>query len=564
VRIRVTVPGEPNAETLGIALEAATRLAQHDIRAGRIPPIEEAIQQGVVWKPEPPGDESFDNPTTVLERGDGDCDDLAPWLCAEMRETGFDGGASAIAIPSGHRQWHAIVRGSDGEVYDPSVWAGMPHDVIGQCAACSQPLNPGKPAIAIGRRGVRVDVPGLQSRRGCMIGVAHERDCLSNDEDRVRALVQTIEDAIVTAQLARTGDKRAVKSLAVIYRVLRGDDPETACNGLQIRPDQVGLDFSSSSVRNFIRKAREVLATAGDELFNGETWTADGGRIVKARKIAMSGQHRMGLIPCLAPLGPILSAAATAGTLAAVLDPIAAGLRELAGKDTDFGKAMATLREGLGGVKLVSSVSTGLLTLATEGIPEAFQATTKRWFELLREPGSSSAKLDAAKVQEVSKVLAWTERALAQRLPPEIATRLTPELLDFMKAGKYEDGVKMLRDRLVKWVKEETGFMPLDPALAEKVAVNALKAFVDHGEPLDLGPSIHAPRSIPTGEPTLEMATELSPEFSDSASATIPAEVEAAEDVRENLRTVPIIARVPAGWDPVFAMGCRQLTDQCP
>lgn len=569
MRIRLTVPGEPNAETLGIALDAATLLAQHDIRSGRIPPIEDAIQQGIEWQPEPPGDESFDKPSTVLERGWGDCDDLAPWLAAEMRETGFDGGASAIAIPSGRNTWHAIVRGSDGDIYDPSKWAGMPHDVVGACAACSQPLNVGKPAIAMGRRGVRVDMPGLQTRRGCLIGVSHERDCASSDEDRVRALVQTIEDAIVTAQLARTGDKRAIKQLAVIYRVLRGDDPATACAGMQIRPDQVGIDFDSASVRNFIRRAREVLAAAGDELFNGETWTTENnGRVVKARKVAMSG-HRMGFLPCLAPLGYLATAAASAGTIAAVLDPIAAALRELAGKDSDFGRAMATLREGLSGVKLASSLGAGAIALAAEGIPQAFQATTMRWFELLREPGSQTAKVDATKLQDVAKTLAWTERAIATQMP-SIATTLTPALMDLLKGAKYEDAVKLLRTEMLKRV---------GPQFAEAQAVAILKALVEHPESMDLGGTLNEPIRKPEYEPGTSPEDIAAQEAADTAAFEEAAKGGAlqkafdtyvdelrddADDARENLRTVPIIVRVPTGWDPIFGMGCRQLTDQCP
>jgi hypothetical protein len=316
MRIQVTIPGEPNEETLGIALEAATRLAQHDLAMGEIPPIEDAIKSGIAWQEEPPGEESFDKPSTVLERGWGDCDDLAPWLAAEMRETDFDPGASAIAIPSGHNTWHAIVRGSDGNTYDPSVWAGMPHSVsgarVGGACACCKPLNVGKPALCIGKRSVRVDVPGLRTTRGCVIGVSHQATCDATDEARVLTLIDAIEDAIATAQLARTGDKRAIKQLAVIYRVLRGDDLQTACNGVRLRPDQVGIDFDSSTVRTWIRKAREILASACDEAFAGDTWMASNGRIVPARKTVIGRPfgygseraHRMGFVPCLAAVSP--------------------------------------------------------------------------------------------------------------------------------------------------------------------------------------------------------------------------------------------------------------------
>jgi hypothetical protein len=574
MRIRLTIPGEPNAETLGIALEAATRLAQHDIASGNIPPVEEAIDQGIQWQPEPPGDESFDKPSTVLERGWGDCDDFAPWLAGEMRETGYDEGASAFAVRSGPQTWHALVRGSDGQVYDPSRWAGMPYNVVGACAACSRPLNVGKPAIAIGRRSVRVDMPGLQATHGCVIGTAHVNNCLSNDEDRVRTLVQTIEDAIVTAQLARTGDRRAIKSLAVIYRVLRGDDPETACSGMQIRPDQVGIDFSSPSVRNFIQRAREVLATAADELFNGETWTFQNGHAVKARKVAMSG-HRMGFIPCLAPLAPIVSAAVTAGTIAAVLDPIAKALRELAGKDSDFGRAMATLSDALGDVKLVSAVGAGALALAAEGIPAGIEATTARWAELLHEPGSQTAALDVKKAQDVAKTIAWAERALSSKLPAELATQLAPPILDLSRGlgdPKFDkEVVKTMADLIKKTYKgyldvhrHEPGFLPPSfvddegkrDRLAEAVTTQVFGAFADHPEPIDLV-------TFPAGTYTPAPAQSEEP-YGPPAPEMLPVEIQQAEKDREDLRTVPILVSVPVGWDPIFAMGCRQLTGQCP
>lgn len=631
MRIRLTVPGEPNAETLGIALEAATRLAQHDMSMGDIPPIEDAIRQGIEWQPEPEGDESFDKPSTVLHRGWGDCDDLAPWLAAEMRETGFDGGASAIAIPSGHRTWHAIVKTSDGQLYDPSLWAGMPHDVMGTCAACSEPLNPGKSAIAIGARSVRVDMPGLQQSRGCQIGVSHTLDCEPNDEARVRALLDAIEDAIVTAQLARTGDKRAVKQLAVIYRVLRGDDLAVACNGVRLREDQVGLDFQSSDVRNWIRKAREILASAADEIFNGETWTAHDDRIVRARKVALSGArptHRVGVIPCLAPLGPLAAAAATAGTLAAVVGPIALALQKMVGENTDFGRAMGELMKVTDKVKLVSVASAGLTGLMDAGIPAAWTQGASRWAELLQSPLAAAGV--GTSTAQIANTMHWVEKNAALVLPPHIATKITPQVLDLLaesqkafqllkdgpkKAAEYvKKAFDLVRDETKRWLetlpKEQYGYTSADiEKLAEGKAAQFFEAIVSAAPPPIV--EIHAPREIREtrdadfggktperivadayaarfgpGDPrTIEkeqaaLASEL-PELApavrmdddpDPALAT-PGHFEAIDFVaahieheieRENLRTMPVVVRVPTGWDPVFAMGCRQQTDECP
>lgn len=453
MRIQVTIPGEPNEETLGIALEAATRLAQHDLALGQIPPIEDAIKGGIRWQEEPPGQESFDKPSTVLARGWGDCDDLAPWLAAEMRETDFDPGASAIAIPSGHNTWHAIVQGSDGEEYDPSEWAGMSHSIggsgVGRCACC-KPLNVGKPALGIGSRSVRVDMPGLRATRGCIIGVSHQADCDANDESRVYALVAAIEDAIATAQLARTGDKRAIKQLAVIYRVLRGDDLHAACNGVGIRPDQVGMNFDSSTVRTWIQKAREILASTCDEAFAGDTWMANNGRIVPARKTVIGRgfgygsvrAHRMGFVPCLAPIAPLVAAATTVGTWAAIVGPLALALQKMAGENTDFGRAMGEIMKVTDKVKLVSAVSAGIGGLIEDGIPAAFAAGSSRWVELLQSP-LAAAGASPQSVQQVADTMHWVEKNAASVVPPDLATKLTPQVLDFVaqsqKFAKFID-----------------------------------------------------------------------------------------------------------------------------
>jgi len=605
MRIQVTIPGEPNEETLGIALEAATRLAQHDIASGSIPPIEDAIRGGITWQEEPPGEESFDKPSTVLERGWGDCDDLAPWLAAEMRETDFDAGASAIAIPSGHNTWHAIVEGSDGKVYDPSVWAGMSHTVgggfagVGACACC-RPLNPGKPALAIGKRSVRVDVPGLQATRGCIIGVSHQATCDATDESRVLTLVDAIEDAIATAQLARTGDKRAIKQLAVIYRVLRGDDLHEACNGVRIRPDQVGLDFDSSAVRTWIQKARSILASACDEAFAGDTWMASNGRIVPARKTVIGRPfgygseraHRMGFVPCLAALGPLAAAAATAGTWAAVLGPLALALQKMAGENTDFGRAMGAIMQVTDKVKLVSAVSAGIGGLIEDGIPAAFQDATSRWVELLQSPLAAVNQGQSA--AQVANTLAWVEKNAASVVPPDLATRLTPQVLDFIaqsqKYAKYVDdpntafkdvkdyakkatdelkkAFDLVKSETKKWlesVKDDPNALPpgidLDK-LAEEKATHFFNALVAAAPE----PVVEISDQFPEGQnypmpplpPAVEMPTPGQLDAIDFVAKTITSTIE-----RENLHPPPPHVDLPQGWDDVFALGCLQQTDFC-
>lgn len=598
MRIQVTIPGEPNAETLGIALEAATRLAQHDIALGEIPPIEDAIKSGIEWQEEPPGQESFDKPSTVLSRGWGDCDDLAPWLAAEMRETDYDPGASAIAIPSGHNTWHAIVRGSDGETYDPSVWAGMPHSVggyagVGACACC-KPLNVGKPALVIGKRSVRVDVPGLRTSRGCIIGVSHQADCDANDESRVLTLVEAIEDAIATAQLARTGDKRAIKQLAVIYRVLRGDDLQAACNGVRLRPDQVGIDFNSSSIRNWIQKAREILATTCDEAFAGDTWMASNGRIVPARKTVIGRPfgygseraHRMGFVPCLAAIGPLAAAATTAGTIAAIVGPLALALQKMVGEDTDFGRAMKVVMDVTDKVKLVSAVGAGITGLAENGIPAAFQDGSSRWVELLQSPLAAAGQSPQS-VKQVADTMHWVERNAATVLPADIATTLTPKVLDYVAQAQKiydwgKDGPKKAQELLKKAfdsvkddtrkylesVKNDPNALPpgidLDKLAEDKVThfFNALATAAPPPQLVVIPEGSYTPGD-PGGmvdqPPAPPMTTPGQHDAIDFVARTISQTIE-----RENLHPPPAAAvRVPDGWDDVFALGCLQQTDFC-
>ena len=85
MRIRLGVPTDANRDEkeaiLNAALESVTRADEAQLARG-LPTAREGIARGVRWKPEPPGDEHFDLGGTVLKRGWGDCDDLAPWHAA--------------------------------------------------------------------------------------------------------------------------------------------------------------------------------------------------------------------------------------------------------------------------------------------------------------------------------------------------------------------------------------------------------------------------------------------------------------------------------------------------
>ena len=85
MRINVAVPeAHVDAPVLDAALESVTRLNESLLASGEIPSFQAALHRGIKWKPEPPGAEHFDHGRTVLARGWGDCDDLAPYEAASM------------------------------------------------------------------------------------------------------------------------------------------------------------------------------------------------------------------------------------------------------------------------------------------------------------------------------------------------------------------------------------------------------------------------------------------------------------------------------------------------
>jgi hypothetical protein len=123
--IRLAIPdGILDASTIDAALEATTRANEALGHRGMLPDIGAALGNGLKWRPEPWIGERFDLAPTAAARGWGDCDDLAPWLAAQLRVSGED--ARAFARPSGRNRWHVQVERGDGQILDPSAWAGMP------------------------------------------------------------------------------------------------------------------------------------------------------------------------------------------------------------------------------------------------------------------------------------------------------------------------------------------------------------------------------------------------------------------------------------------------------
>ena len=129
-----------------IVLEALVKVNQAFLRTHNVPSLYKA---GVRYGEEPPGDlvftaagsgpveknfskhingqvEEFADISTIIHRGWGDCDDLAPWRCAELREAGEK---AKIRIQwkttKAGKLFHIVVRRADGTVEDPSAVLGM-------------------------------------------------------------------------------------------------------------------------------------------------------------------------------------------------------------------------------------------------------------------------------------------------------------------------------------------------------------------------------------------------------------------------------------------------------
>jgi hypothetical protein len=170
VRIRLAIPDHlVTPAALEAALEATSLANEQAILRGEVPPLTEAISNGVRWKPEPYLDgEHFDLSHIVNDRKWGDCDDLAPWLTGELRATGEDPGARSRVYKSGPDRWHVVTETSDGQILDPSKWAGMGRksspSVSGICGAIARPFaRMGEGALCCiphdGKYWSRVDLP---------------------------------------------------------------------------------------------------------------------------------------------------------------------------------------------------------------------------------------------------------------------------------------------------------------------------------------------------------------------------------------------------------------------
>lgn len=285
MRIRTTLPASAVSEdTLGAFLDLATDAAQHDVEQGAVPPLSDAIEQGMVkWKPEDsaPGDESFDRPRDVFERGHGDCDDLGPWWAAELRASDEDPEARAIAYQSGPTRWHVVVQRGDGSVDDPSRWAGMGRALDGREGrrpAIVEPMADTEHAVVGFHRSrsglwtARMDVPiddslyedpetldlwGLDG----VCGVSVER----TGTNQFDALAQVCAMLGLYSLYGAPDD--VLEKLAYVSAILRGEADVEGCRTMGEFVEGVARTIAKVSVSpNALSQAGNIAATIFDPL----------------------------------------------------------------------------------------------------------------------------------------------------------------------------------------------------------------------------------------------------------------------------------------------------------
>jgi hypothetical protein len=266
--VRIAVPEEHiTAPILNAGLEMNTRVNEKLIRAGAAPTFEQAIAAGVKWKPEPPGEESFDHGRKVIARKWGDCDDLAPMRAASLRVSGQDPGAQAVVYQSGPHRWHAVVKRSSGQYEDPSQTAGMrvtpgseaagiPPAVVG-CMVSMRGVNgPVRPFVAVRREDdgwiARTDVP--------WVGADMALSVRNRGESPATALGRSLRGAaIIGASSGVTADEHLDK-MYCLSGLLSGDSARQMANVFGRECVGEAMESLAALAPDILRELREHRA----------------------------------------------------------------------------------------------------------------------------------------------------------------------------------------------------------------------------------------------------------------------------------------------------------------
>ena len=118
------IPLASRADILG-ALAAHVEACRRDLRAHPAPPL---YASGVRYRRSDP-QERWQLPSEVRAAGGADCEDLASWRAAELRENGER--ATVTIKRTSPQVLHAVVVRADGRIEDPSRRLGMGREKIG-------------------------------------------------------------------------------------------------------------------------------------------------------------------------------------------------------------------------------------------------------------------------------------------------------------------------------------------------------------------------------------------------------------------------------------------------
>ncbi len=109
-------------EEIAIALFGLTMISYWQIKRGLAP--RDFWRQRVRYEREPPGRDDWQTWAITVERGTGDCEDLATGLTA-CRWAAGDKRARAVVKPIRPGLIHILTRYGTGEIVDPSKALGM-------------------------------------------------------------------------------------------------------------------------------------------------------------------------------------------------------------------------------------------------------------------------------------------------------------------------------------------------------------------------------------------------------------------------------------------------------
>lgn len=121
MRIQLSIP--PSVATLTALLEGLVRVNQW-LLVNYFIDAPELYSSGVRYRKEGFRRDDWLTAPEVAMLGYGDCEDLAAWRAAELRNAG-ELDARAIAITGGAHMFHAVVERADGSIEDPSRKLGM-------------------------------------------------------------------------------------------------------------------------------------------------------------------------------------------------------------------------------------------------------------------------------------------------------------------------------------------------------------------------------------------------------------------------------------------------------